>query len=158
MQQRTHQMHFPQQAARIRPDPIGLDKATMSLLTYLDTNKFDIARALMLIRTRPTHCNAREFVHKVAEYCISRVFDGKMDGIDVGVYLGMGMDLSGKTYAQGIKGMDVSMRINGFFVNLFTARPSVAGRDHLVAMILHHLIHAYFLVVCGRPTSRREGF
>jgi hypothetical protein len=123
----------------------------MALLTYLEKNKLEIARALLLIRTRPTHCNAREFVHRVAEYCISRVFDGKMDGIEVGVYLGMGMDLSGKTYAQGIKGMDVCVRLNGFFVNLFTARPSVSGRDHLVAMILHHLIHAYFLVVCGRP-------
>lgn len=147
-------MRFPQQLiARTRPDPVSLDKATMLLLKYLETNRADIAHALFLMRSRPMHCSAKDFVHKAAEYCISRVFDGKMSGIVIGVFAGMSMEISGRTYAPGVKGVEVCVYINGFYVNLYTARPSANGRDHLIALILHHLIHAYFLILCGKPIA-----
>lgn len=134
----------------------SIDWATAFLVDYLTTNASEIRSSLRRIAAR-----AEQFVDEgewealpfFAFNSINNTLFAKR--LKDAVYLSyehLGTEVSGATYTHG-QGPNRRVRRLSIVLNS-TVLHDVSG-PHLLATLVHHMVHAYFLVACG-PEREKE--
>lgn len=127
----------------------NIDWAVAFIVDHLD-KKTDAAESLRSIRIKAAQLEKDGFSTDIP-YCIFNKLDEVLFAghLKNAVYLeidSLGSDVSGATYTQswgpvtGVK--RISIILNQDVLDFATARD-------IVAVLIHHMIHAYFLVACG---------
>ncbi|KAF1960982.1 hypothetical protein CC80DRAFT_489210 [Byssothecium circinans] len=135
----------------------SIDWAVAVIVDHLDSkNSPDAAAVLKNIRIRAANLEregyAGEIPHRIFNKLDEVLFAGHLKHA---VYLdlrNLGPDVSGSTHTQGwgpdAKIKRVSIILNGGILQ-------EAQSKDIVAALIHHMIHAYFLIACG-PQQEKE--
>jgi len=138
-----------------------MDEATVELMKHLKKQESYLAHSLHRAREihlESSHANPCAILKTAFHGLQQRFFNDVMgDNVAVGL-VHLGPEISGQTHAKHhINNEKVLIRLNAdLIMPLFTQRNKMQSRDQLYATLLHHMIHAYFLVRCGSPDPTRD--
>ncbi|KAJ4299571.1 hypothetical protein N0V90_004817 [Kalmusia sp. IMI 367209] len=138
----------------------NIEWAVAFLIDHLDPrNSPDAATVLKNVRVRATILESEghslEIPYRIFNKLNETLFAGHLKNA---VYLDirdLKFDVSGATHSQGW-GLDP--KIKRVSINLNKALLQHARARDLVAALLHHMIHAYFLVACGPQVEKEVGY
>ncbi|KAF2635283.1 hypothetical protein P280DRAFT_411968 [Massarina eburnea CBS 473.64] len=135
----------------------SIDWAVAFIVDHLNSkNSPDAATALKHIRIRAANLEREGYIGEIPYHIFNKLDETLFAGhLKNAVYLdirSLGPDVSGHTHSQGwgpdAKVKRVSIILNGDVLQ-------EARSKDIVAALIHHMIHAYFLVACG-PQQEKE--
>jgi hypothetical protein len=136
---------------------LSADKAVLVLLQYIDRNSARVHRAIHYARSYVHQSNlpssSDDAVQFILNTCRDDIFDSSLVGVRVKISKSLPRGFSGNI-SMGSSTPQLSVNLNHCLVELLWRK--VTYREDLVALILHHLIHAYLVVKCGSPQVPAE--
>jgi hypothetical protein len=136
---------------------MSIDDATFQLLEHIEQNADHIFRSIQHIRLNLSRnkdrWSSREAIRLVLELCRDEIFLGSLEGTKLRTSKSLELYYSGRTSDRGLTDPPLEICLNHNLVELLQ---KVEAVDDLIALVLHHLIHAYFVVKCGTPRVEQE--
>lgn len=132
-----------------------MDEATVELMKHFKKKGDDIATDLH--RARAKRINV-ENVQAIGDSFQRRFFNNTLAGRVMLRWASLGLEASGQTHVkEHIGNEQILIRLNrDLIAPAFERMSHKQARDQLYATILHHLIHAYFVVRCGSPDLNQD--
>lgn len=142
--------------------PRKMDEATVELMKYLKNGEEGLAENLAKMRDFQmdfTVYHPKEVSMRAFNFFQKRFFSDKLrDKVEL-AFGKLGLEISGQTHIKWhIGNSRVLIRLNSDLLYPLFRRVhhQKQARDHLYATLLHHMIHAYFLVRCGAPDPNKD--
>jgi hypothetical protein len=145
--------------------PRTLEEATDDLVKYIDAHEDGISQAIIQLRRHDMrNIKIAKIVKNIFEFFNDYVFMNKLCGRvsfhGYGAYDNqrvIDVNDSGKTIASfsGYQGVHVILN-SDVFEMLFETREVTVAQDFIIAAVLHQMIHAYFVVVCGVQSEEKK--
>jgi hypothetical protein len=165
--------YFGTQGARTPQfDPLGrieqgktLDEATVFLVKHIDKNQDAIANIIRKRRNSHRHASLKNFAYHCLEELGHFIFADQVLPRNVALRdrVFHTLEMSGRTYIAGSFRGDRQPDLTHIHLNGRLLQPRPLGYaeqskiyDHIMATLLHHMIHAYFLVACGPQQDGKE--
>jgi hypothetical protein len=136
---------------------MSIDDATFQLLEHIGQNTDHIFRSIQHIRLNLSRnkdrWSSKEAIRLVLELCRDEIFVSSLAGTKLRTSKSLELYYSGHTSDCGLTDPPLEICLNHNLVELLQ---KVEAVDDLIALVLHHLIHAYFVVKCGTPRVEQE--
>ncbi|KAH7139122.1 SprT-like family-domain-containing protein [Dendryphion nanum] len=134
----------------------SLDWAVASLIKHLDETSAEVTSIFKKIKLKAqaiaNEGRSSDIVYRTFRHLDQAFFAGHLKDavyLDIG---SLGSDVSGATFTHG-RGPNQRVRRISIILNSDVHKHASAG--HILASLIHHMIHAYFLVACG-PQEEKE--
>ncbi len=128
----------------------NIDWAVAFIVDYLETKSADVAEALRDIRVRASILEREDLFEEIPYRIFNKLatilFAGHLKNAVFLDIRNLNTDVSGATFTHGW-GPNSNVKRISVILNIKALKYSNA-RD-VVAILIHHMIHAYFLVACG---------
>jgi hypothetical protein len=142
-----------------------LDEATVFLVKHIDGNQGAIADFIWKRRNTRRPNSLKDAAHRCLEGFGHSVFADQIHAHNVAIRdrVFQTLEMAGRTYMAGKFGEDrqpdlIHIHLNSQLLQPRALRyPDQADMyDHIMATVLHHMIHAYFLAACGTQNDGKE--
>jgi hypothetical protein len=137
----------------------SIDWAVAFLVKHLENNASDVSCTLKKIRAKAQHLANNGLIQDVPLRTFNQLDQTLFAGhLKNAVYLDvcdLGPDVSGATFSHG-RGPNPRVRRISIVLNTDVHQDSTPTA--LLASLIHHMIHAYFLVACGPQEEKEQGY
>ncbi|KAJ9618846.1 hypothetical protein H2203_008662 [Taxawa tesnikishii (nom. ined.)] len=125
-----------------------LDYATAFAVQYVSANKHEVVDAIDAAWDRAVLCNnPEELPYVVFDIFDKSMFAGKLKDMVYLEWIDSSSRAYGKTSAPGVEKKRIAIQLNHSVIRQHPEPNACAA--HIMAALIHQMVHAYFLVCCG---------